>query len=54
MIEVSGGISLDNIKDYASAEPDIISIGALTHSAKAIDFSLEIIKVIGQSPEPNK
>jgi nicotinate-nucleotide pyrophosphorylase (carboxylating) len=46
MIEVSGGISLDNIKDYASAEPDIISIGSLTHSAKAIDFSLEIIKVI--------
>jgi nicotinate-nucleotide pyrophosphorylase (carboxylating) len=54
MIEVSGGISLNNIKDYASAEPDIISIGSLTHSAKAIDFSLEIIKVIGQSPEPNK
>jgi nicotinate-nucleotide pyrophosphorylase (carboxylating) len=43
VIEVSGGITLDNINQYASSEPDIISIGSLTHSFKAIDFSLEII-----------
>ena len=42
IIEVSGGISLDNIYDYAIAKPDVISIGSLTHSVQAIDFSLEI------------
>jgi nicotinate-nucleotide pyrophosphorylase (carboxylating) len=42
VIEVSGGINLDNIYDYAEAKPDVISIGSLTHSVQAIDFSLEI------------
>ena len=42
VIEVSGGITLDNINQYASSRPDIISIGSLTHSFQAIDFSLEI------------
>jgi len=42
VIEVSGGINLDNIYDYAIAKPDVISIGSLTHSVQAIDFSLEI------------
>jgi len=42
IIEVSGGINLDNIYDYAIAKPDVISIGSLTHSVQAIDFSLEI------------
>lgn len=41
-IEVSGGITLDNIYRYASSMPDVISIGALTHSFQSIDFSLEI------------
>jgi nicotinate-nucleotide pyrophosphorylase (carboxylating) len=41
-IEISGGITIDNILEYAEARPDIISIGHLTHSSKAIDFSLEI------------
>jgi nicotinate-nucleotide pyrophosphorylase (carboxylating) len=43
-LEVSGGINLRNVKSYAKAKPDIISIGHLTHSAKALDFSLEIRK----------
>ena len=43
VIEVSGGITLDNINQYASSKPDIISIGSLTHSFQAIDFSLEIV-----------
>ena len=43
VIEVSGGITLDNIQQYASSKPDIISIGSLTHSFQAIDFSLEIV-----------
>ena len=42
--EVAGGVSLRNAKRIASTGIDMISIGALTHSAKAIDFSLEIVK----------
>jgi nicotinate-nucleotide pyrophosphorylase (carboxylating) len=42
VIEVSGGITLDNVYQYASSMPDIISIGSLTHSFQSIDFSLEI------------
>lgn len=44
-IEVSGGISLQNIRSYAKAKPDIISIGYLTHSPRAVDFSLEVIEI---------
>ena len=43
-IEVSGGINLGNIKEYVKAQPNIISVGYLTHSPKAIDYSLEIVK----------
>jgi nicotinate-nucleotide pyrophosphorylase (carboxylating) len=42
IIEVSGGITLDNVYKYASSMPNVISIGSLTHSFQAIDFSLEI------------
>jgi nicotinate-nucleotide pyrophosphorylase (carboxylating) len=45
-IEVSGGINLQNVRYYAKAKPDIISIGYITHSPKAIDFSLEIMDTI--------
>lgn len=41
-LEASGGINLDTIAEVAAAGVDIISIGALTHSAPAIDFSLEL------------
>jgi nicotinate-nucleotide pyrophosphorylase (carboxylating) len=42
-IEISGGVNLDNIINYAKLKPDIISIGYLTHSSPALDFSLKII-----------
>ncbi|MGC2615402.1 MAG: carboxylating nicotinate-nucleotide diphosphorylase [Terracidiphilus sp.] len=42
-IEASGGIVLDNIRAYADAGPDFISVGALTHSAKAADISMSIV-----------
>lgn len=45
LIEVSGGINENNILDYAGLDIDIISIGALTHSSKSLDFSLRIDKV---------
>jgi nicotinate-nucleotide pyrophosphorylase (carboxylating) len=45
-LEVSGGIRLQNVKSYAKSRPDIISIGHLTHSPEAINFSLEMIEKI--------
>jgi nicotinate-nucleotide pyrophosphorylase (carboxylating) len=44
LIEVSGGIKPDNIVEYAKTGADIISAGFLTHSASALDLSLEIFK----------
>ena len=43
-IELSGGINLGNVIDYVKAKPNIISIGYLTHSTAAIDYSLAIVK----------
>ena len=43
MLEASGGITLDTVEDVAKTGVDSISIGALTHSARAANFSLEII-----------
>jgi len=42
LIEISGGVNISNIKDYALALPDIISIGTLTHSSNSIDFSMKM------------
>jgi nicotinate-nucleotide pyrophosphorylase (carboxylating) len=41
-VEASGGITLENIRKYALAGPDYISVGALTHSAAAVDLSMRI------------
>jgi nicotinate-nucleotide pyrophosphorylase (carboxylating) len=43
-IELSGGINQNNIRHYSRTKPDFISLGYITHSSKAIDFSLEIMK----------
>jgi nicotinate-nucleotide pyrophosphorylase (carboxylating) len=40
--EASGGIQLENIRKYALAGVDYISVGALTHSATAVDLSMRI------------
>lgn len=45
LIEVSGGIHLGNVRSFAKVGVHRISIGALTHSVPAFDFSLEITKV---------
>ncbi len=39
-LEASGGISLDNVAEVAATGVDFISVGALTHSASALDFSM--------------
>jgi len=41
-IEATGGISLANVREYAEAGADFISIGALTHSVKAADIAIEV------------
>jgi nicotinate-nucleotide pyrophosphorylase (carboxylating) len=43
LVEVSGGITMENIREMANTGADVISIGALTHSAPAMDLSLDII-----------
>ncbi|MFZ1039127.1 MAG: carboxylating nicotinate-nucleotide diphosphorylase [Candidatus Bathyarchaeia archaeon] len=45
LIEASGGITAENILEFASKQVDIVSLGELTHSAKTLDLSLEITKI---------
>ena len=42
LVEVSGNINLNNVKEVAETGVDFISVGALTHSVKALDISLEV------------
>jgi nicotinate-nucleotide pyrophosphorylase (carboxylating) len=42
-IEATGGITLDNAREYAKAGADYLSIGAITHSVRAADVALEIV-----------
>ena len=42
LLEVSGGVSLDTVRDYAEAGAERISIGALTHSAPSLDLSMRV------------
>ena len=43
LLEVSGGINLDTVEEFAKVRPDMISIGSLTASVKSIDIALEIV-----------
>ncbi len=45
--EASGGVTLRNVRQIAATGVDFISVGALTHSARAIDFALELTHVGG-------
>jgi nicotinate-nucleotide pyrophosphorylase (carboxylating) len=42
LLEVSGGVSLETVEAFARTGVDLISVGALTHSASALDISLEV------------
>ncbi len=44
-IEVSGGVTITNVREFAESGVDFISIGALTHSAVSLDFSLNIMDI---------
>ena len=41
-LEASGGVTLENVRAVAESGVDVISVGAITHSAGALDISLEI------------
>jgi nicotinate-nucleotide pyrophosphorylase (carboxylating) len=43
LLEASGNINIDNIRTIAETGVDLISIGALTHSARAVDISMKIV-----------
>jgi len=45
LIEASGGISLNNVRQVAETGVDLISVGAITHSARSMDISMEIANV---------
>ena len=41
-VEISGGVTLERMSDLAATGADYVSVGALTHSARAVDISFEI------------
>ncbi|MDX1778739.1 MAG: nicotinate-nucleotide diphosphorylase (carboxylating), partial [Thermodesulfobacteriota bacterium] len=43
LVEASGGVTLETIEDIARTGVDYISVGALTHSVRAVDISLRIV-----------
>ena len=51
VIEASGGVTLDRIHEISKTGVDVVSIGSLTHSARAVDFSCEIRPTDG-APRP--
>ncbi|MEE9185917.1 MAG: carboxylating nicotinate-nucleotide diphosphorylase, partial [Candidatus Binatia bacterium] len=46
-VEASGGITMERVREVAEAGVDFISVGALTHSAPAVDFNMKIVPVGG-------
>ena len=48
--EISGGITLDNIRAYAQTGADFVSSGAITHSARAVDISFRLVGQVADLP----
>jgi nicotinate-nucleotide pyrophosphorylase (carboxylating) len=46
-LEISGGVTLDTIRSYVDAGARVLSVGRLTHSAPALDLSLEVVEIDG-------
>lgn len=44
LVEVSGGVTLETVAAYADAGADLISVGAITHSAPALDIGLDVVE----------
>ncbi|MGI4981085.1 MAG: nicotinate-nucleotide diphosphorylase, partial [Janthinobacterium lividum] len=45
LVEASGGITLGRIREIAETGVDLISVGALTHSVRALDLGLDVLRV---------
>jgi nicotinate-nucleotide pyrophosphorylase (carboxylating) len=45
LIEASGGVTLSSVREIAECDVDFISVGAITHSATAIDISFKIAAI---------
>jgi nicotinate-nucleotide pyrophosphorylase (carboxylating) len=43
LLEASGNVNLENVRDIAETGVDLISVGAITHSARAVDISMKVI-----------
>ena len=54
LLEASGGVSLANVREIALSGVERISIGALTHSAPALDISLKIVPEAGELPNSER
>jgi nicotinate-nucleotide pyrophosphorylase (carboxylating) len=50
-LEASGGVSLDTVRAIAETGVDAISVGSLTHGARSLGVSLEVVEVVGVGPE---
>jgi len=54
LVEASGNIDITNIREAAATGVDFISVGALTHSAKAIDISMEVVSIWAKKDRKSK
>jgi nicotinate-nucleotide pyrophosphorylase (carboxylating) len=53
LLEASGGVTLESVAEIAATGVDLISVGALTHSAPALDISLDLdLSETRQDPPP--
>ncbi|HSR34004.1 MAG TPA: quinolinate synthase NadA [Anaerolineae bacterium] len=52
-LEASGGVALERVAEIATAGVDYISVGALTHSAEALDLSMKIARPDARNAEPD-
>jgi nicotinate-nucleotide pyrophosphorylase (carboxylating) len=43
IVEASGGVNLETVASIAATGVDVISVGALTHSARALDLGLDVV-----------
>ncbi|UIP59102.1 carboxylating nicotinate-nucleotide diphosphorylase [Agromyces marinus] len=50
IVEASGGVTLDTVAGIAATGVDVISVGALTHSARALDLGLDVVIETGPAP----
>jgi nicotinate-nucleotide pyrophosphorylase (carboxylating) len=52
LLEASGNITLNNVRDYALTGVDRIAIGAITHSAPALDLSMRVRRKVNDAQQP--